>query len=162
MNKVDLDPWRLDSRLRLLLEGMDHPDIRVDLDRVKHTKSIAAISRGNLKDTAIDAMERLCLPDFPPTAATVSASSMSLWTSFGNSSKSLRAALIQEIFLLSRIPETLANLPTSSKWGRAHTSIDLTEAAASRRGGRKRSIISADDTRSTCAPMLMAATIAPS
>ena len=44
----------------------------------------------------------------------------------------------------------------------AHTSIDLTEAAASRRRGRKRSTISADDTRSTCAPMLMAATIAPS
>ena len=45
---------------------------------------------------------------------------------------------------------------------RAHTSIDLTEAAASRRRGRKRSIISADDTRSTCAPMLMAATMTPS
>src|SRR5712672_986464 len=61
MNKVNLHPWSLDSRLRLLLEGVDHPDIRVDLDRVKHTKSIAAISRGNLKDTAIDAVERLCL-----------------------------------------------------------------------------------------------------
>jgi hypothetical protein len=43
-----------------------------------------------------------------------------------------------------------------------HTSIDFTEAAASRNRGKKRSIISADDTRSTCAPMLMAATISPS
>ncbi len=43
-----------------------------------------------------------------------------------------------------------------------HTSSDLTEAAVSRKRGRKRSIISADDTRSTCAPMLMAATMTPS
>ena len=43
-----------------------------------------------------------------------------------------------------------------------YTSIDLTEAAASRNRGRKRSTISADDTRSTCAPMLMAATIVSS
>ena len=42
------------------------------------------------------------------------------------------------------------------------TSIDLTEAAASRNRGRKRSTISADDTQSTYAPMLMAATITPS
>lgn len=82
---------------------MDHPDIRVDLERVESPESITAIPRGDLEDTAIDAMKRLCLSDFPPSAATVSASSMSPWTSFGNSSKSLRAALIQEIFRVSRI-----------------------------------------------------------
>jgi len=44
----------------------------------------------------------------------------------------------------------------------ALTSIDLTDAAVLRSSGRKRSIISLAETRSTWAPMLMAATIASS
>ncbi len=58
--------------------------------------------------------------------------------------------------------QALAGFLSAAGNFRAHTSIDLTEAAASRRQGRKRSIISPAETRSTCAPMLMAATIAPS
>ena len=54
-----------------------------------------------------------------------------------------------------------ADRPNASS-STSHTSIDLTEAAASRNRGKKRSTISAADTRSTCAPMLMAATMTPS
>jgi hypothetical protein len=41
--------------------------------------------------------------DFPPSAATVSASNISVRTSSGKSSKSLRAALIHEMLLVFRI-----------------------------------------------------------
>ncbi|WP_247782889.1 hypothetical protein [Bradyrhizobium sp. 170] len=64
MNKVNLHPRSLDSRFRLFLEGVKHPDIGVNLDSIEYTKSIAAISRGNFEDTAVDAMERLCLLRF--------------------------------------------------------------------------------------------------
>src|SRR5690349_18217420 len=61
MNKINLHPRSLDSGFRLFLEGMKHPDIRINLDRIEHTKGIAAMSRGDFEDTTVDAMERLCL-----------------------------------------------------------------------------------------------------
>jgi hypothetical protein len=43
-----------------------------------------------------------------------------------------------------------------------HSNIDVTDSAPSRSSGRNRSIISPVETRSTCAPMLIAAMMAPS
>jgi hypothetical protein len=82
---------------------VDHPDIDVDLDGIECAKGVAAISQSDLENSAIDALERFRLRRLAPSAATVSASSMSLCTSCGKLSKSLRAALIQEMFLVFRI-----------------------------------------------------------
>src|SRR5690349_19757718 len=60
-------------------------------------------------------LKGLALSDLPPSAAIVSALNMSPCTSSGNSSKSLRAALIHEMGRVSLIPLMLANLSPLGK-----------------------------------------------
>src|SRR5258708_6615349 len=40
---------------------MDHPDVRIDFDRIERAKGVITIPQGNLEHTAINALERLRL-----------------------------------------------------------------------------------------------------
>jgi hypothetical protein len=79
---------------------VDHPNIDANFESIDRAKGITTMPQGDLEHAAVNSLEGL---DLPPSAAVVSASSMSLCTSPGNSSKSLRATLIHEIRLLSLI-----------------------------------------------------------
>jgi hypothetical protein len=49
MDQVDLRLRRLDPRLRLLLEGVEHPDVVIDLQRVDHPERIAPVLQRQLQ-----------------------------------------------------------------------------------------------------------------
>ncbi|MDD5277932.1 MAG: hypothetical protein PHR16_17905 [Methylovulum sp.] len=76
---------------------MGHPNIRINLDGVEGTESIAAMLKRNLEHATLNGF---ALSDLPPSAAIVSASSMSPCTASGNSSKSLRAAFSHDMGLV--------------------------------------------------------------
>jgi len=79
---------------------MEHPNIRINLDGVEGAESIAAMLKRNLEHATINTLDGFALSDLPPSAAIVSASSMSLCTASGNSSKSLRAAFSHDMGLV--------------------------------------------------------------
>ena len=51
--------WCLDPVSRSLLERMHDPNIRTDLYRIHHPKSIASIRESNLKDAGAESFHRL-------------------------------------------------------------------------------------------------------
>jgi hypothetical protein len=57
---------------------VNHPNIRVDLDSIERTKGVTAISQRDLEHPPSIPLNGFAFSDFPPSAATVSASSMSL------------------------------------------------------------------------------------
>lgn len=79
---------------------MDYPNISADLDGVEGAKSIATIPERDLEHATINILEQFRLIRLAASAAIVSAPNMSLCTSSGNSSKSLRAAFNHEIGLM--------------------------------------------------------------
>ena len=88
---------RPDALLRLLLKRIYDPDLIRELDRVHDAKRIAAERERDFENARAEAMKRFRDIGFGASAAMVSAASIADCASFGKSSKSLRAALIQEV-----------------------------------------------------------------
>ena len=97
MDNIDICLGRFYSCLGFFLKGVDHPYISADLDGIENTESIPFALQRNFEHAAVNALDGLALSDLLPSAAIVSAASISLCTSSGKPSKSLRAALIREI-----------------------------------------------------------------
>jgi hypothetical protein len=70
---------------------------------------------GHLEDSSVNAFEGLRFVGFSASAATVSASNISIWTCSGKVSNSFRAALTHEMLLVVRIQTMVTNLSPECK-----------------------------------------------
>ncbi len=89
---------RFNSGLGFFLKGVNDPNISADFNSIEYSESVSSMSESYFEHAAPSTpLNGLALSDLLPSAAIVSALSISPCTSWGNSSKSLRAALIHEI-----------------------------------------------------------------
>lgn len=89
--------------LRFLLESVYPPNVRIDLQGIYRTECVTPVAQGEFEDSTVNAFSGFATPGVTPSATRVKALRISDWTAKGNSSKSLRAALIQDIGLVGFI-----------------------------------------------------------
>jgi hypothetical protein len=90
-------PGRLDPGLRLFAEGVQHPDIFVELYRIHRPKGVTPVAHGDLEHAGAEALMGLAVSAFSPCAAMRNANMTRSCTDEGNVLKSRNAPLTHVI-----------------------------------------------------------------